>query len=78
MSGSMRSGLTGGCSSIAGVAFGTILCLIGNPHVGQLRIPDGTKLLTISSRANVYFHEVTPLCLRSDRSSQNHYSAATK
>jgi hypothetical protein len=30
----------------------------------ELRIPDGfSKLLTVSSRANVYFHEVTPLCL---------------
>jgi hypothetical protein len=31
----MRSGLTGGCSSIAGVAFGTIFFLIGDPHPGQ-------------------------------------------
>jgi hypothetical protein len=31
----MRSGLIGGCSSIAGVAFGTIFFLIGDPHPGQ-------------------------------------------
>jgi hypothetical protein len=34
-SGSMRSGLIGGCSSIAGVAFGTIFFLIGDPQPGQ-------------------------------------------
>jgi uncharacterized membrane protein (UPF0136 family) len=31
----MRSGLTGGSSSIAGVAFGRIFFLIGDPQVGQ-------------------------------------------
>jgi len=56
----MRSGLTGGCSSMAGVAFGTILSLIGDPHVGQ-----GSGFLVSSPNFSLLTVEPTFVFMRS-------------
>jgi hypothetical protein len=78
-SGSMRSGLIGGCSSIAGVAFGTIFFLMGDPQPGQscgFPVPRNFSSLIVGP--TFAFMRSRPLLAGSDRSSQNHYSAADR
>jgi hypothetical protein len=67
----MRSGLTGGCSSMAGVAFGTILFLIGDPHVGQ-----GCRFLVSSRNFSLFTVASTFVFMRSRPLAWriNHYS----
>jgi hypothetical protein len=73
----MRSGLTGGCSSIAGVAFGTIFFLIGDPHPGQrCGFPVSGKFSPLIVWPTFAFIGHALLLAGSDRSSHNHYSVA--
>jgi hypothetical protein len=75
-SGSMRSGLIGGCSSIAGVAFGTIFFLIGDPQPGQsCGFPVSRNFSPLIVGPTFAFMRSRPLLAGLDRSSQNHFSA---